>query len=197
MAGGTVSRTAHFALHRLALTASDVPVVSAPPSGPGSLLSEQGPQALFGVSGVWLGAMVPKRWARRAVTRNAIKRQIYTVGATFEGHLPQAAHVVRLRTAFDRKQFVSATSDLLKQAVRAELLQLFGQATKRPPGAGAKAVPAAGAQEAAIILGFPECVQGDLTRRAVISAPQVFGLSDSRMGRCGHGWRGSRAVARN
>ena len=149
MAGGTVSRTAHFALHRLALTASDVPVVSAPPSGPGSLLLEQGPQALFGVSGVWLGAMVPKRWARRAVTRNAIKRQIYTVGATFEGHLPQAAHVVRLRTAFDRKQFVSATSDLLKQAVRAELLQLFGQATKRPPDAGAKAVPAAGAQEAA------------------------------------------------
>ena len=55
MAGGTVSRTAHFALHRLALTASDLPVVSAPPSGPGSLLLEQGPQALFVVSGVWGG----------------------------------------------------------------------------------------------------------------------------------------------
>mgnify|MGYP002663952417 FL=1 len=139
MAGGTVSRTAHFALHRLALTASDVPVVSAPPSGPGSLLLEQGPQALFGVSGVWLGAMVPKRWARRAVTRNTIKRQIYAVGALFEARLPQAAHVVRLRTAFDRKQFVSASSDQLKQAVRAELLQLFGQAAKRPPGAGSSA----------------------------------------------------------
>jgi hypothetical protein len=34
----------------------------------------------------------------------------------------------------------------------------------------------------AIIFGFPECVQGDLTRRAVISAPQVFGCSDSRNG---------------
>ena len=67
---------------------------------------------------------------RRAVTRNAIKRQIYTVGATFEARLPQAAHVVRLRSAFDRKQFVSATSDQLKQAVRAELLQLFGYATR-------------------------------------------------------------------
>lgn len=142
MAGGTVSRTAHFALHRLALTASDLPVVSVPPSGPGSLLSEQGPQALFGVSGVsgvWLGAMVPKRWARRAVTRNTIKRQIYAVGASFEARLPQAAHVVRLRTAFDRKQFVSASSDQLKQAVRAELLQLFGQAAKRPPVAGSSA----------------------------------------------------------
>ena len=126
-----MARTAHFALHRLALTASDLPVVSAPPSGPGSLLLEQGPQALFGVSGVWLGAMVPKRWARRAVTRNTIKRQIYAVGALFEARLPQAAHVVRLRTAFDRKQFVSATSDQLKLAVRAELLQLFGYATRR------------------------------------------------------------------
>eukprot|EP01030_Chromulinospumella_sphaerica_P012649 gene12649-12441_t len=109
----------------------------------------QGPLALFVVPDVWLGAMVPKRWARRAVTRNTIKRQIYTVGATFEAQMPQAAHVVRLRTAFDRKQFVSATSDQLKQAVRAELLQLFGQATKRPASAGAKARPAVVAPEAA------------------------------------------------
>lgn len=83
--------------------------------------------------------MVPKRWARRAVTRNTIKRQIYAVGALFEARLPQAAHVVRLRTAFDRKQFVSASSDQLKRAVRAELLQLFGQAAKRPPVAGSSA----------------------------------------------------------
>ena len=140
MAGGTVSRTAHFALHRLVLDAGGVATDSqstsaaAPataPTGPGSLPSTQGPQALFVMQGVWLGAMVPKRWARRAVTRNTIKRQIYTVGATFEARLPQAAHVVRLRTAFDRKQFVSATSDQLKLAVRAELLQLFGHAARR------------------------------------------------------------------
>ncbi|WP_099742530.1 ribonuclease P protein component [Acidovorax sp. 62] len=149
MAGGTVSRTAHFALHRLVLTAGSSPAASTSPSGPGPLLSGQGPQALFVVPDVWLGAMVPKRWARRAVTRNTIKRQIYTVGAAFEAQLPQAAHVVRLRTAFDRKQFVSATSDQLKQAVRAELLQLFGQATKRPPSAAAKAEPAVVAPEAA------------------------------------------------
>ena len=148
MAGGTVSRTAHFALHRLVLDASGT--ASAPgaagaeaPTGPGSLPTTQGPQALFAVQGVWLGAMVPKRWARRAVTRNTIKRQIYTVGATFEARLPQAAHVVRLRTAFDRKQFVSATSDQLKQAVRAELLQLFGHAARRAGGAAASPAPAA------------------------------------------------------
>ncbi len=72
--------------------------------------------------------MVPKRWAKRAVTRNAIKRQIYTVSLELEATLVARAHVVRLRTAFDRTQFVSATSDVLKRAVRAELLQLFARA---------------------------------------------------------------------
>ena len=65
--------------------------------------------------------------ARRAVTRNTIKRQIYQVSAAFEPRLPAAAHVVRLRATFDRSQFISATSDVLKRAVRAELEQLFGR----------------------------------------------------------------------
>ncbi len=86
------------------------------------------PPPLFSVADVWLGAMVPKRWARRAVTRNAIKRQIYAVAADLDSPLPQAAHVVRLRATFDRKQFVSATSCALKHAVRAELVQLFARA---------------------------------------------------------------------
>ena len=80
--------------------------------------------------------MVPKRWARRAVTRNAIKRQIYAVSAALESPLPQAAHVVRLRATFDRKQFLSASSGVLKQAVRAELLQLFERAAARPSPSG-------------------------------------------------------------
>jgi ribonuclease P protein component len=113
MAGTTVSRTAHFALHRLEMDA-----------GPGS----DGPQALFAVREPWIGALVPKRWAKRAVTRNAIKRQIYTVSQTIEPPLPVAAHVVRLRSGFDRQQFVSATSDALKRAVRGELQELFARA---------------------------------------------------------------------
>ncbi|MBB1604181.1 ribonuclease P protein component [Variovorax sp. UMC13] len=112
LAGATVARTTHFALHRCAL---DAPAGAAAP--------------LFGVApDVWVGAMVPKRWARRAVTRNAIKRQIYTVSALAEASFPHAAHVVRLRAGFDRKQFVSATSDKLKAAVRAELEQLLQRA---------------------------------------------------------------------
>ena len=115
LAGATVARTAHFALHRCALDA---------PSGAATLFEKQD---------VWLGAMVPKRWARRAVTRNAIKRQIYTVSALAEASLPPAAHVVRLRAGFDRKQFVSATSDKLKAAVRAELQQLLQRAQAARP----------------------------------------------------------------
>ncbi len=76
--------------------------------------------------------MVPKRWAKRAVTRNAIKRQIYSVSADFSSVLDAAAHVVRLRADFDRKQFISASSELLTAAVRLELQQLFARACARP-----------------------------------------------------------------
>jgi ribonuclease P protein component len=76
--------------------------------------------------------MVPKRWAKRAVTRNAIKRQIYAVSAQFASQLRPLGHVVRLRAGFDRKAFISASSDLLKSAVRAELLDLFTRASAHP-----------------------------------------------------------------
>lgn len=80
-----------------------------------------------------MGAMVPKRWAKRAVTRNAIKRQIYSVSIDFESTLPVAAYVVRLRAGFDRARFTSATSDALKTAARQELQQLFARGPARPP----------------------------------------------------------------
>ena len=115
MAGGVVSRTAHFALHRLLLA-------DAPPTGPGS----PEPQALFSLEGVWLGAMVPKRWARRAVTRNTIRRQIYAVGAERLAALP-GVRLVRQHAGFSLAQFPSATSPALRGAVRAELLELLAR----------------------------------------------------------------------
>jgi ribonuclease P protein component len=127
LAGGTVSRTPHFALHRLSLPETGLQA-SAESTGTLGALSV----ALFHSSDVWLGAMVPKRWAKRAVTRNAIKRQIYAISAQFEARLPCAAHVVRLRSSFDRQQFISATSPMLKLAVRQELAQLFERATSKP-----------------------------------------------------------------
>ncbi len=116
MNGQTVSRTPHFALHRVALP-SAVPVAVEPLNKP-----------LFAVQDTWLGVIVPKRWAKRAVTRNTIKRQIYAVSTDAGCMLPVAAHVVRLRAGFDRTKFISATSDVLKTAVRAELRQLFAGA---------------------------------------------------------------------
>lgn len=93
------------------------------------VLAHQAP--LFVVRDVWVGAMVPKRWAKRAVTRNAIKRQIYSVSTEIESALPVAAHVVRLRAAFDRAHFKSATSEALKSAVRAEIELLFSKVVLR------------------------------------------------------------------
>ncbi len=119
MAGALVAKTPHFALHRVALDAAHE--------------SAHESRALFPVAEVWLGVLLPKRWARRAVTRNAIRRQIYEVAREKAPLLPQAAWVVRLRGEFSRKQFVSATSDALKRAVRAELDQLLGRALLRAP----------------------------------------------------------------
>jgi len=116
LGGTTVSKTAHFALHCCAVGVS-VPEEAVP---------------VFPASGIWLGAMVPKRWAKRAVTRNTIKRQVYHLGVEFAPVLKEKAHLIRLRRDFDRKQFVSATSDALKAAVRQELLDLFGQVVGAP-----------------------------------------------------------------
>ena len=99
MSAGVVAKTAHFALHQ------QHPVLK--------------PR---------IGAVVPKRWAKRAVTRNTIKRQIYALADHLKTH---ADHVVRLRREFDRKIFVSATSSALRLAVREELLQLFAHLEKQ------------------------------------------------------------------
>ena len=119
LAGTTVARTSHFALHRRSID------VAALPRSPESGRREP---PLFDGAGPWLGAMVPKRWARRAVTRNAIKRQIYQVSASANVGVPQAAYLVRLRAGFDRAKFPSASSDVLKAAVREELQRLFERA---------------------------------------------------------------------
>ena len=78
---------------------------------------------------LWVGAVVPKRHARRAVTRSLLKRQIRSV---FERHVDVLAAglwVVRLRATFDKARFASAASDALKRAARDELETLFGAAT--------------------------------------------------------------------
>lgn len=116
LAGNIVAKTPHFALHRNSLNINSEPT-----------LAVRLPQVppLFPIQDVWIGAVVPKRWAKRAVTRNAIKRQIYAVSAEFSHAYPQAAFVVRLRSTFSKTEFISAVSEKLKQMVRAEIQVLM------------------------------------------------------------------------
>ena len=69
----------------------------------------------------WLGAVVPKRHARRAVTRSLLKRQIRAAVERHAGGLPAGLWVVRLRAPFDRHTNRSAASQALRDAARAEL----------------------------------------------------------------------------
>jgi ribonuclease P protein component len=105
-----VARTSHFALHCARI---DV---------------EHGRMLFPASADFWMGVLLPKRWAKRAVTRNTIRRQIYETARTSELSSQAAcAYVVRLRSGFSRQQFISATSDPLKKAIRQELLQLYAR----------------------------------------------------------------------
>ena len=81
--------------------------------------------------GFWLGAVVPKRLARRAVTRTLLKRQIRAVVAERVGDLFEGLWVVRLRAPFDKATFPSAASDALKLCARDELEGLLAAASQR------------------------------------------------------------------
>jgi ribonuclease P protein component len=142
LAGNTVARTPHFALHRQSLefAGSCLPdskaSFSAGAADTAVLAAERSvttkKQSLFPVIDLWLGAMVPKRWAKKAVTRNAIKRQIYNVSSDFSPQDRRAAFVVRLRRGYSRTDFQSPSSDLLKQSVRAELQSLLNIGGHKP-----------------------------------------------------------------
>ncbi len=69
----------------------------------------------------WIGCVVPKRHARRAVTRNLVKRQVRAALQRRLGELPPGLWLVRLRQPFPVAEFPSAASPALAGAVRAEL----------------------------------------------------------------------------
>ena len=140
LAGAIIAKTEHFALHCNRFGASN-PSNFGVADAAGKSIGYQGCyldsriqthlHPLFPVVDVWLGAMVPKRWAKRAVTRNAIKRQIYVACSGLQDRNLAAAFVVRLRREFSRKQFLSAESALLKEAVRSEVRALLQAGLER------------------------------------------------------------------
>lgn len=150
-----VSRTPHFALHALWASATSQELSTTPqPLGQGVvddlrvelvLDVEQGPAAPL--SGACrLGLVLPKKQARRSVTRSLIRHQ---AREAVRRHGPRAGDVLlnaasnnkttplpsgsrrltgwvlRLTRGFDRQAFPSAASVALNQAVRLELDELW------------------------------------------------------------------------
>ena len=139
----TRARTPHFAVHHVAGRPSGyikpAGKASAQPSS-GQLSTSDQPLAPPTVDdsaaapgALWLGAVVPKRHARRAVTRTLIRRQIRAVMSGHAAALDAGLWVVRLRAPFERGTFVSAASDALKRAARAELELLLRDAARATP----------------------------------------------------------------
>jgi len=69
----------------------------------------------------WFGLVVPKRHARKATTRNLLRRQMRGAMTRHHAQLAHGMWLVRLRVPFDPKHFSSAASAALRGAARAEL----------------------------------------------------------------------------
>ena len=123
--------TVHFAVHHSAghVRRSTSAELSTTLSTTGARPVDELVETIPDAASLWLGAVVPKRHARRAVTRTLLKRQIYGVAERHRSAMADGIWVVRLRAPFDRTQFTSAASEALKASARGELEALFGHAT--------------------------------------------------------------------
>ncbi|MBX3604587.1 MAG: ribonuclease P protein component [Piscinibacter sp.] len=130
------ARSAHFALHHLAGRPTPPAGRRSPAPGADELSTGHAPVASPLVDDSpqpgaqpdhWLGLVVPKRHARRSVTRTLLKRQIRGAMAAGEAQLPAGLWVVRLRAPFDPAAFPSAASDALRRTARQELAVLLSR----------------------------------------------------------------------
>ena len=137
------SRSAHFAVHHLpawpslpagrvrkaaaAAVSTELSTGDAPGCTP---LVDDLPPALPESSPTqrWLGLVVPKRHAKRSVTRNLLKRQMRAVMAAQGESLAPGLWVLRLKAPFDRKLFISPASKPLRDTAHDELTLLLQRA---------------------------------------------------------------------
>ena len=132
------ARSAHFSVHhvfaRPSLAKKPVKKAVAPELSTGGaqsctpVVDESSQQP---VVGYWLGLVVPKRHAKRSVTRNLLKRQMREVMACQAGGLTPGLWVLRLKAPFDRKLFTSPASDPLRHTAHDELRLLLQRASVR------------------------------------------------------------------
>jgi ribonuclease P protein component len=109
------ARSAHFAVHHVGQVAKLPDLSTSSTCAAAPAVDE------FTPLGLWLGSVVPKRHASRAVTRTLIKRQIRAAVACHASRLASGCWVVRLKAPFDALHWPSAASTSLRAAARAEL----------------------------------------------------------------------------
>lgn len=128
------ARSPHFSAHYL----GELELSTGAGPGDGGVVDD--PREDAAPKALRLGMVVPKRHARRSVTRSLLKRQIRARVRDRLVDLPPGAWVFRLRAPFDRQQFPSAASVALAEVVRAELEGLLADALRRTGRAGRTAV---------------------------------------------------------
>ena len=137
LAQATCARSAHFAVHHVRARPSllkkpvrradseelsTVGALTFPPP-----VDESSADA---IAGWWVGTVVPKRHARRAVTRTLLKRQMRAAMAAHAPVLPAGLWVLRLKAPFDVRQFTSPASQPLRCCAREELAALLQRAAQ-------------------------------------------------------------------
>ncbi len=124
----TVAKTAHFVLQ----AAGERQVLQELPTGVAPDRTESVDNSVdHDPPRLGLALVVPKRHAKRAATRNLVKRQMREAMRRCAGAWSGCRVLIRQRGAFDPKQFPSAASDALRAAVRKELELLLTQAGTR------------------------------------------------------------------
>jgi ribonuclease P protein component len=128
LAAPPCSRSAHFAVHHVAT----LPPSRRRPAVTSELSTgteQVGTQAVDkSPRDHWIGCVVPKRHARRAVTRSLLKRQIRAALGRHAPALQPGLWLVRLRSPFVKTSFPSAASAALATAAHDELDRLLARA---------------------------------------------------------------------
>jgi ribonuclease P protein component len=125
-----LGKSIHFALHHLAAVPASARSLRTQPLVP-ELSTDTAPIGTLFVDNDstsgnrWLGLVVPKRHAKRAVTRSLIKRQMRMHAEAHRHHLPPGQWVIRLRAPFDPRRYASAASSQLSKVAGAELGRIF------------------------------------------------------------------------
>ena len=132
------ARGPHFALHHLPAAPEPVadrapgPVVPELSTASAPIRAESVHDLPLVSQNHWFGLVVPKRHAKRSVTRSLLKRQMREVMLRNRSRLPPGLWLLRLRAPFDPLRFPSAASQALRQAARLELDAVLGRVLPAP-----------------------------------------------------------------